>query len=200
MWREVCNVMRGLWLLRHDNVVVALGNDRLRRLVLESVSQTVPGIRLSDSVILIGYRPELFMAGVSVQVREGTVLAFGDDTNGYGRIEIGKNTWIGQYNNLRAGGGDIQIGCGCLISQFCSIVASNHGHSRGIPIKSQGTDPTRRGVVIGDDVWLGAGCAVMPGVTIGDGAIIGANAVVTCDVPTNEIWGGIPACKIGERG
>ena len=45
----------------------------------------------------------------------------------------------------------------------------------------------------------GAGVTVMPGVSIGSGAVIGANAVVTRDVPEFEIYAGVPACKIGER-
>lgn len=177
-----------------------MGERRLQLLQLRDLGQRFPQTRLGSQVRLLAYETARLTLGQSVTVCDGSVLSFGDETNGRGTITIGERSWIGQYNNLRAGGGDIRIGRDCLISQFCSIVASNHAHARGIPIKSQGADPTRRGVVIGDDVWLGAGCAVMPGVSIGDGAIIGANAVVTCDVPTNEIWGGIPARKIGERG
>jgi acetyltransferase-like isoleucine patch superfamily enzyme len=53
--------------------------------------------------------------------------------------------------------------------------------------------------VIGDDVWLGAGAVITPGVRIGTGAVIGANCVVTHDVPEYEIWGGVPARRIGSR-
>src|SRR6185436_12708851 len=126
-------------------------------------------------------------------------LSFGDEANGYGRIIAGERTWIGQYNNLRAGGGDIQIGRDCLLSQFCTLVASNHQCGKDAPINTQGADRSKCGVVLGDDVWLGAGAIVLPGVRIMTGAIIGAGAVVTEDVPSYEIWGGIPAKKIGER-
>jgi acetyltransferase-like isoleucine patch superfamily enzyme len=54
-------------------------------------------------------------------------------------------------------------------------------------------------VVLEDDVWLGAGVVVTPGVTIARGAVVGANAVVTKDVPEYEIWAGVPARRIGER-
>lgn len=197
--RSLFNIVRGLWLLRHDAVIHDLGKRRLQRLDLDAVRDAAPHSRVSDTVMTFGYRPGLFIAGEGTQIREGSMLAFGDDNNGYGRIQIGARTWIGQYNNLRAGGGDIVIGDDCLISQFCNIVASNHAHARGMRIQSQGADPARRGVVIGHDVWLGAGCAIMPGVVIGEGVIVGANAVVTTDIPAYEIWGGVPARKIGER-
>jgi len=191
--------LRGLWLLRHAELVVDLGERRLQLMQLRELSQRCPGTRIGSHVRLLAYDPARLTLGQGATVCDGSVLSFGDESNGRGTIRIGEHSWIGQYNNLRAGGGDIHIGRDCLISQFCSIIASNHAHARSIPIQTQGVEPGRRGVVIGDDVWFGAGCAVMPGVCIGNGAIIGANAVVTCNVPSNEIWGGIPARKIGER-
>lgn len=51
-------------------------------------------------------------------------------------------------------------------------------------------------VVIGDNVWIGANAVILKSVTIGEGAVIAAGAVVNCDVPAHEIWSGIPARKI----
>ena len=196
---SLARMIRGLGLLRHPEVVEELGQRRLARMAIAELSRAAPGAHISPSVLLYGYRPGLFLAGAKAQIREGTILAFGDEANGYGRIVVGKGSWIGQYNNLRAGGGDIVIGDECLISQFCSIVGSNHAHERDVPIRMQGSDPSRVGVTIGNDVWLGAGCVVLPGVAIGDGAIIAANAVVTHDVPAYEVWSGVPARCMGKR-
>ena len=55
------------------------------------------------------------------------------------------------------------------------------------------------GIEIGDDVWIGAGAVITPGVMVGRGAVIGANSVVTHHVPEYEVWAGVPARKIGER-
>jgi len=54
-------------------------------------------------------------------------------------------------------------------------------------------------VVIGRDVWIGCHVVVLPGVTIGDHAVVAAGAVVTKSIPSGEMWGGVPAKKIGER-
>jgi acetyltransferase-like isoleucine patch superfamily enzyme len=59
--------------------------------------------------------------------------------------------------------------------------------------------PEQPPTVIGDDAWIGVGAVVMQGRSIGRGAVIGANAVVTKDVPAYEVWVGIPARKVGER-
>jgi acetyltransferase-like isoleucine patch superfamily enzyme len=120
--------------------------------------------------------------------------------NGWGNLEIGRNSWVGQYNNFRLSDqATILVGNDCLISQFCSLVASNHD-TRGHHLMSQRPPDGRKlGVRIEDGVWLGAGCVVLPGVSIGQGAVIGSNSVVTADVPAFEIWAGLPARKIGER-
>nr|WP_286177340.1 acyltransferase [Rhodopirellula sp. JC639] len=112
---------------------------------------------------------------------------------------MGDRVWCGPYNNLRSGGGTLTIGNDCLISQFCTLVARNHGVEKGVVIRSQKPTEDRRDVTLGNDVWLGAGTAVMPGVEIADGAVIGAGSVVTSHVPANEIWAGVPAKHIGHR-
>lgn len=60
-------------------------------------------------------------------------------------------------------------------------------------------DKLRAPITIGNDVWIGYRAIIMDGVTIGDGAIIAAGAIVTKDVPSYEIWGGVPAKPIGKR-
>jgi len=191
--------IRGLLLLRSQALVDDLARRQRRLLEIQALRAHCPKARISPDVRLLAYAPERLSVGKSAVISEGTILSFGGEDIGFGSIEIGANTWIGQYNNLRAGGGPIRIGDGCLISQFCTIAATNHDLSRGRPMYLPGTQPGRIGVTLGDDVWLGAGASIMAGVRIGTGAVIGANAVVTCDVPEYEIWGGIPARRIGVR-
>jgi acetyltransferase-like isoleucine patch superfamily enzyme len=200
MWTELRYWISGLAQLRHPDVARFLGETRERRMQLQRLRELAPGLRIAEGVLVIGYDAGRFRPASGVQVREGTVLAFGDEEGGYGCIDIGKGSWIGQYNNLRASaGGNISIGSRCLVSQFCTLVGSQHAHAARAPISDQGADQSRRGIVVGDDVWLGAGVVVTPGVEIGDGVVVGANAVVTGSIPAHEIWAGVPARRIGIR-
>ncbi len=79
-----------------------------------------------------------------------------------------------------------------------SLLAEQHVIDRvDIPMREQGT--RRKGIIIEDDVWLGANCCVLDGVTVGRGAVVGAGAVVTKDVPPFAIVGGVPARIIRMR-
>ncbi len=191
--------LRGLWLLRYPELVHDLGERRFHLNAVSRIRSLAADCRIDNDIRLIGIDPARITLQDSVSVCAGTVLAFGDQHNGFGRIDIGRKTWIGEYNNLRAGGGDILIGSDCLISQFCTLVASNHGTARDKTIQQQTPRTDHSGIRLGNDVWLGAGVTVTPGVTIGNGAVIGAGAVVTKDIPPYEIWAGVPAQKIGER-
>ena len=56
-----------------------------------------------------------------------------------------------------------------------------------------------KGIIINEDVWIGANAIILKGVEINKGAIIAAGSVVTNSIPSYEIWGGVPARKISER-
>lgn len=195
MW----NWLRGLALLRHPELIRDLGERRFHLQLIASLEKRFPTCRIDRDIRLVGDAQGHLQLGERVTLAAGTILACGDHLNGFGKITIGKGTWIGQYNNLRAGGGDITIGADCLISQFCTLVASNHGTARHLPIQQQPPADDRHGVTLEDDVWLGAGVTITPGVTVHRGAVIGAGSVVTRDVPDFEIHAGAPAIRIGVR-
>lgn len=186
-------------LLRHPALVFDLGQRLVRLQEFEAIRTANPGAKVSSDARILGeWRNHLELKNGS-SIQAGTVLSFGDVQGEHGRISIGERTYVGEYNNLRSGGGRIAIGADCLISQFCTLVATNHGIERDRVIVTQANQSDAVDVVLEDDVWLGAGTTVLPGVVIGRGAVIGAGAVVTRPVPANEIWVGIPARKIGER-
>jgi len=196
---SIKSIISGLSLLRYPDLVRDLGERRFHLEQISEISKQFPSAKFHRDVVLVGYSIDHLRLGASSSVCEGSILAFGDETNGYGKIQIGANTWIGQYNNLRAGGGDIVIGDNCLVSQFCTLIASNHGMEKDIPIQLQTPDRLKRGVILENDVWLGAGVSILPGVRVGKGSVVGAGSVVTRDVPPYEIWAGVQAKKIGLR-
>jgi acetyltransferase-like isoleucine patch superfamily enzyme len=111
---------------------------------------------------------------------------------------IGEESYIGELNNIRASGGNIIIGKKCLISQQVSLIAANHLTAKDKFIKDQAWT-SGMDIVIEDDVWIGCGAQIMPGVRIGKGAIVAAGSVVTKSVAPYTIVAGIPAKKIKDR-
>jgi maltose O-acetyltransferase len=92
----------------------------------------------------------------------------------------------------------VEIGSNVLMGAHCVITSSNHRFgNRNKIIWEQGMAPGK--VTIGEDVWLGASVKVMPGVTIGTGAVVGASSVVTKDIPPYGIAVGSPAKVIKYR-
>ena len=117
-------------------------------------------------------------------------------TSGETRIRIGREVFVG-FNCEFDVSHELQIGDHVLIAPGCFITDHSHRHAAGQNIADQGC--TSGPVRLEDDVWLGAHVVVLPGVTIGRGAIIGAGAVVTHNVESMSIVAGVPARKIGAR-
>jgi acetyltransferase-like isoleucine patch superfamily enzyme len=114
-----------------------------------------------------------------------------------GSITIGEHSSVNAHSLLYGTGG-IRIGRYVRIAADTTIVASQHVFSSTQDyIASQGF--TSRGIVINDDVWIGAGVCVLDGVTIGTGSIVGAGAVVTKDVEPFTVVAGVPAVVIRTR-
>jgi acetyltransferase-like isoleucine patch superfamily enzyme len=112
-------------------------------------------------------------------------------------IKIGKNCFLGEFNVIRAQGG-VQIGNNVYTGPMVQMVAVNHVYQDpNRPIREQGI--TAQGIVIEDDVWIGANATIVDGVTIGRGSIIGAGAVVTRDIPPYSIAIGAPAKPVKDR-
>ncbi len=107
-------------------------------------------------------------------------------------ITIGRHTFINMGCSFQDWGGII-IGDDCLIGHNCTICTVNHSKDPG-----RRADMTCSPVIIGDKVWIGANVTILPGVTVGHGAIIAAGAVVTRDVAPETIVGGVPARLINK--
>lgn len=111
-------------------------------------------------------------------------------------VKFGERVYMGRNVTFNCNS-QITIGDDSMIADNCLFVDINHNIYRDQVISSQPLDVGR--IVVGKDVWVCVGCYILKGVTIGDGAVIGAGSVVNRDVPPYEIWAGIPARKVGER-
>ena len=108
-------------------------------------------------------------------------------------ISIGNNCHFGAFNHISAVN-RIEIGDGFLSGKNVTIVDNSHGKTgEQTDISPNKREIYSRGpVIIGKNVWVGDKATILPNVNIGDGAIIGANSVVTQDIPQNSIWVGNP--------
>ena len=150
------------------------------------------GVLIERGAQLLRY-PRNIAIGRDAIVKSGSHLC---PTNSHAAIEIGARTTVGFYSLLYASTG-IWIGDDCMIAPFVYIVDSDHGIDRSSRMNMQPNQVAP--VHIGSDVWIGAHAVVLRGVTIGDGAVVAAGAVVRDDVPPYAIVGGVPARSIGAR-
>jgi len=134
-----------------------------------------PGIRFGDKVTLNRYA---FVQG------------------GKGGVRLGDRVEINNFSIVNGEGG-VDIGDDTLIGPGVRIISYQHRYARASTIRSQPveTKPIR----IGRDVWLGANCVILAGVTIGDGAVVAAGAVVREDVAPYVVVAGVPARKVKSR-
>jgi acetyltransferase-like isoleucine patch superfamily enzyme len=111
-------------------------------------------------------------------------------------LHLGKGTRVGLYSVFN-GGDNIETGEKCLVSGFVYLQTSMHRHHKSANIQEQGFDHAP--IKLHDDSWLGAHVVVLPGCEIGQGAVVGSNAVVNKSVEAGEIVGGVPAKVIKTR-
>ncbi len=111
-------------------------------------------------------------------------------------ITIGDGTFIGsgcEFNIVSR----LTVGPACLIASGTRFIDHNHGMDLGPGMKEQ--PEIKAPITLGSDVWIGANCIILKGVTVGDGAILAAGSVLTTSVPANAIFGGVPARLIRHR-
>jgi maltose O-acetyltransferase len=138
--------------------------------------------RIAGVVRYASWRARLKSVGEDVTFYKGVVI------HGSDGVSIGRGTRIAEYVHMWGGGG-IEIGENVLIAAHSVITSLTHDKNAPVYAKSS----VGKRVCIGDNVWLGSHCVILPGVTIGKNAIVGAGAVVTRDVAPGDIVGGVPA-------
>jgi acetyltransferase-like isoleucine patch superfamily enzyme len=197
---------------------------RFKRRIVKILNDALPGRPSVDLKAVVSFRAKIEGHAKNIHVASGARIredAWLNCIDAGSRIEIGPGTLIMPYAKLVSGfGGWIKIGRNCTIHSFdvlygytggltlgdevrtgtnVTLISSNHNFddlTRGM--HEQGF--TSRGIVIGDNVWIGAGVIVLDGVTVGPNTVLAAGAVVTKSVPESSICAGVPAVVKRRRG
>ncbi len=155
-------------------------------------------LKLGDNVTLSGLGKQGLQIGHNVGIGAYSNIIVSTSFSNIGEgIRIGHNVGIGEYAYL-GGAGGLSIGDDCIIGQYFSCHPENHLYSdTDSLIRNQGV--TRKGITIEANCWIGSKVTVLDGVSIGEGSVIAAGAVVTKSFPANAIIGGVPAKLIKTR-
>ena len=125
-------------------------------------------------------------------------------------VNVEHGAWFGSGKGIRLGDrsdlgmdalimGPLTVGADVMMGPRCVLISDNHATSdTGRPMNRQGYVPSRA-IVVEDDVWIGAGVTILPGVRVGRGSVVGAGAVVTKDVPAWSVAAGNPARVVRTR-
>jgi len=141
--------------------------------------------------------------GSVIEIADGAVIdAFVKikPAGGAGDVRIGENTTINSGCVIYTGNG-LVIGRGCAIAANCTFAPTNHEYrDRDRTIREQGFMPSRGGIVVEDDVWIGANVVLLDGAIVRRGCVVGAGSVVRGELPPYSINVGSPARTVGFRG
>lgn len=172
--------------LRQGNVVA--GNSKLHKMMHELSEKAM---RLTAQLNQPYHEPEerqkIFSEIIGKPVDESFAIFPPFYTECGRNIQVGKNVFINSGCHFQDWGG-IYIGNGALIGSQVVLATINHGMN---PEKRADNHPAS--IHIGNNVWIGSHATILPGVIIGDGAVIAAGAVVTKDVEPNTVVVGVPA-------
>lgn len=118
---------------------------------------------------------------------------------GEGDVVIGARSAINSGCVIYSGNG-VSIGESVAIAANCTLAPVNHAYmDRDVPIAEQGFLPSKGGIVIEDDVWIGAGCTILDGAVLRRGCVVAAGSLVRGELPEFSVNRGVPAETVGYR-
>jgi len=143
-----------------------------------------PHVCIGRGCRLILERDATLVLGERCSIDDATTIA----VYGSGRIVVGGRAFVGHHSTIAAHE-SVEIGAGTYLAELVSV--RDHDHTVGSPPSGGSVDVEP--VTIGCDVWIGAKATVLRGAHIGDGTVIGANAVVRGHIPARMVAAGVPA-------
>lgn len=198
-----------LWYLKSPRYLARITNSKWRRLA--TACHPTARVNLSEPPLLgasvsigryttiICYRKGKLVLGDGVWIGDGCEIGI------LGSVRIGQGTSLQHGTQLH---GDVDIGAGCTCAANLYIASTSHRYldEPSLPIRWQDARAMKnwmpeysRPVVVEEDCWLGINVVICPGVTVGRGSVVGANSVVTSNVPPYSVIAGTPARLIKQR-
>ena len=166
----------------------------MKELIFLTIANNLPRLKKSDRLRSIFYR----LAGIQI---EKNCVIFGPITirpiGSAKNITIGEGAFLNTETRFGIPNSHVTIGNKVLVGPRVSFETAGHGLMHD-PVKGRSTHS--KPITVEDEVWIGAGCIITQGVTIGRGAVIAAGAVVTKDVEAHTLVGGVPAKFIKNTG
>ena len=145
---------------------------------------------------------EASVRGTRIEIGPGAVIdAFVKikPVGGSGDVIIGAGSVLNSGTVVYSGNG-VRLGRDVLVAANCTFAPVNHEFRDPTrPIRAQGFAPSRGGILVGDDVWIGAGTVLLDGAEVGDGCVIGAASLVRGKLEPFGIYGGNPLRRLGTR-
>jgi acetyltransferase-like isoleucine patch superfamily enzyme len=154
-------------------------------------------IRIVISRLIKGIGRRLWKLKTYIKLADASGWSYVSSNGNFTVIDASKllikgRVFINDYCYINAMGG-IELGEDVVISAGAKLISSSLDLQAG---RRALTQHLTKPITIGNNVWIGAGAIILPGVNIGSNSVIAAGAVVTRPVPKNAVFAGIPACKI----
>ncbi len=192
LWNRGWQVLRGLVIRAriHCKGIVFCGKNVVIRQAHNIYAGT--GLIIEDNVFIDALCKKGVHLGNNVTISRNAIIECTGAIRNLGEtLRMGDYSTVGPYSYVGVRG-SVVIGKNTIMAPYVSIHAENHiFEDTNQPIRLQGE--RRSGITIGDNCWIGAKVTILDGVNIGDGVVVAAGAVVTKDVPSNCVVGGVPA-------
>lgn len=154
------------------------------------IGNAIPGFAFLGRLKIVFYRLSGIKIGADALVVGPLKVDYSLSDDVLSSIEIGAGTYIGRDFRVSTFKSTVTIGQNCQIASDVSLETNTHRLNAWTgPFRIRFQKP----IVIRDGVWIGAKALILPGVTIGENAVVAGGSVVTKDVPANTLWGGSPA-------